>query len=129
MSYFLIPKKIFFEWFTLIGLLFMLVFSITLTCIVRNIKEKVVLARTSGASVLSILAVVIGFSALQVCGVGAPVCSASIGLGLFSFLFPAFFNNLLQDYSIHFIVLSIIVQVISLFFMNCFKEVKSVKNG
>lgn len=125
-SYFLIPKQVFYRLYTVLGILFMLFFSLTLTCIVRNVKEKILLARTYKSSVLGIVAVAIGLSALQVCGVGAPVCGAAVGAGVISVLFPTFFSTIVSRYSVFIVLVSIIFQVIALYFMNCFKEVRVI---
>jgi len=86
-----------------------------------NIKERIKLARTYKNSILSIIATAIGLSALQVCGVGAPVCTATIGAGILALIFPVTFVEFLSDYSILIISISILFQLIALYFMNCFK--------
>lgn len=122
LSYFLVPKRIFYGWYTLVGALFMAMFALTITCIVKNIKEKALLARTSGGSILSIIAIAVGLAALEVCGVGAPVCGATIGLGVLSAVFPSVAFGFFERYSLYIISGTIILQVVSLYFMNCFKE-------
>ena len=127
LSYFLIPKTVFYGWYTAIAILFMISFSLVTTCIVRNVKEKVMLAKTYKSSIIGIVAVALGLGALQVCGVGAPVCGAAVGLGIFSSIFPTVFVNLMSRYSIHFIILSIVFQLVALYFMNCCKNLKLKK--
>jgi len=119
-SYFLIPATIFKGWHIILGVLFMLSFSFTTTCLTRNIKEKVKLARNYKNSLLGIFATVIGFSALQVCGIGAPVCGASIGAGILSFILPGFFMGFLIEYGVHLVVFSILIQLVALYKMKCF---------
>ena len=51
----LIFKKIFSGYYTIIGVLFILVMSLLLACFVRNIKEKSILAKSQKGSIISIL--------------------------------------------------------------------------
>ncbi len=120
LTYFLIPKHVFYGWFKIIAIIFMISASLNLTCLIRNIKERIKIAKTYKNSVLSLIGIGLGFGALQVCGVGAPICGASIGAGLISVFFPGL-HNFLFEYSIHIIILAIILQFIALYFMNCFK--------
>lgn len=122
LSYFLVPKKAFYKGYILLALLFMVLFALIVTCIVRNIKERVVLAKTYQSSVIGIIATALGIAALQVCGFGAPVCGATLGVGFFSALFPAFFS--IDKYAIYLVIASILLQLLALYFMNCFKPVK-----
>ena len=124
LSYFLIPQKVFYGIYIILALLFMISFSLTLTCIVRNVKEKIMVARTYETSIVGVIAAAIGLASLQVCGIGAPICGATIGMGILSSIFPAFFVNILSDYAHYFIGISIILQLVSLYFMNCFKSCK-----
>ena len=124
LSYFLIPKTVFYKWYIILAATFMVLFSLTITCMVRNIKEKVMLAKTYKNSIVGIIAIALGLSALQVCGVGAPFCGAAVGLGLFSSIFPAAFMDVMAKYAASFIAFSIVLQLFALYFMNCFKKVK-----
>ena len=121
LSYFLIPKTAFYGWYTVLPLLFMLSFALTLTCIVRNVKERVLLAKTSGSSIVGIVAAALGLTALQVCGIGAPVCGASVAMGVLSAIFPTAFVGWLSRYAVQFTLFSILLQVVALYFMNCFQ--------
>ena len=120
-SYFLIPHKVFYGFGYILAITFMLTFSLSVTCIVRNIKEKILLARTYKRSVAHIILIALGLSALQVCGVGAPVCGATVGLGVLSVIFPGVFIDFLGDYHLVIIIVSILLQLVSLYFMACFK--------
>ncbi len=121
-SYILIPPTVFNGVYSLVAVTFMVAFSLSIMCIVRNVKEKVLLARTYKSSLIGIIATALGISALQVCGVGAPVCGASIGLGVLSAIFPGFFVNFLEGYSIWILAATILLQVASLYFMKCFSK-------
>ena len=129
LGYYLIPKTIFYRWDRLLGYAFILSFALTTTCIVRNTKEKIVLAKTYKSSLASIIAIAVGLAALQACGVGAPVCGAAIGLGVLSFIFPSILIEKMGQYAVSIIVFSIAFQLISLYFMNCFKKMVVAKES
>ncbi len=120
-SYFLIPHKVFYGLGYALAITFMLAFSLSVTCIIRNIKEKILLARTYKRSVVHIILIALGLSAFQVCGVGAPVCGATVGLGVLSVIFPGVFIDFLGDYYLVVIIVSVLLQLVSLYFMGCFK--------
>ncbi len=121
-GYYFIPPHVFHTSYAVFAFVFMFFFALTTMCIVRNIKEKIILARTYKSSLFSILAIVLGLGALQVCGVGAPVCGATVGLGVLSFFFPTIFSHLPKIFAVYLIVGSIFLQILSLYFMNCFKK-------
>ena len=127
--YFLTPKKIFYEpYYTLLGIFFIIMTSLTLTCFVRSIKDRVFSAKANGVSLLGILSIVFGFGALQACTVGAPVCGATIGGGVIALIFPGFAFNLIEKYSLWIVLISIFIQFLALYYMKCFKSIcKEVK--
>jgi len=127
--YFLTPKKIFYgPYYTLLGILFIIMTSLTLTCFVRSIKDRVFSAKANGASLLGILSMVFGFGALQACAIGAPVCGATIGGGVIALIVPGFAFNLIAKYSIWIVLVSIFIQFFALYYMKCFKSIcKAVK--
>jgi hypothetical protein len=102
----------------------MISFSLTISCIVRNIKEKIKLAKTYKSSIIGLISTIIGLSALQVCGIGAPICGATIGFGFLATIFPSLFLNMSNSFAIFLVIFSIILQIVALYFMNCFKKVK-----
>lgn len=122
LSYFLLPPRVFVGANLYIAIIFMLVFSFSITCLVRNIKEKIVLARTYKTSIFSLILSILGFSAFQVCGVNAGLCTASVGAGIIGAIFPGFLVIFLNNYGHFLIWLSIILQLIALYYMNCFSE-------
>lgn len=126
-GYFLVPKRIFYSWYIIPSILFIMLFSLTITCIVRNVKERILVAKTYKSSILSIIAIAIGVGALEVCGIRAPVCGAAVGIGVLSAIFPATFTNIFSKYSLLLLTVSILFQLIALYFMNCFKSM-SMKN-
>jgi len=120
-SYLLIPEKVFYGFGYVLAIIFMFAFSLSVTCIIRNIKEKVLLAKTYKHSVLHIILISLGLSALQVCGIGAPVCGVTAGIGVMSLVLPGVLIDFVGDYHIAIIVVSVLLQIVSLYFMGCFK--------
>lgn len=118
-SYFLIPKNVFYGEVKFVAILYMFIFSLTITCIVRNIKERVMLARTYKTSILGIIASAIGLSALQVCGTSGICVAASTG-GLASILLPEIFKHFIEEYGVELLYFSIIIQMFAIFIMKCF---------
>lgn len=125
-SYFLIPSKVFVGVYTWIAILFMLLFSMVFTCFVREIKEEIKNKRRYGVSFLGIVAGVAGFSAIQFCGVGAPVCGATLGVLFLSSVLPSFFVGILSGYSNLILIGAIGVQILTLIYLGCFKRVNIV---
>lgn len=122
--FFLIPKKIFYGNYLIIGIIFIFLSSLLVTCLIRDIKERVHSAKAGGASFLGIIVIVVGLGAIQSCSIGAPICGASIGIGVLSFIFPNIALNFLEKYSLIIIIISLFFQVFSLYFMNCFNKIK-----
>lgn len=116
-----IPKKIFYSYFIIIGILFIIASSLLITCFVRNIKDKAVIARKHKGSLLGIFFSIIGLVAMNTCTVGAPVCGTSATLGLVAVLFPGVSLGLLEQYSILIILISLAVQILVLYYMKCFR--------
>ena len=124
-SYFLVPEKIFYGFYNLMALVFILVFSLTLTCMVRSIKDRIVEHRKQAVKpIWGVLIGLIGLSALQTCAIGAPICGASIGMAIVSAIFPTLAFDFINDYSLEVIIFSVFIQIISLYQMKCFKKVK-----
>lgn len=120
-SMLLIPQKVFYKWYFILTIAFVLTFALTITCIVRNIKEKIKIRKHTSKSIISLILSIIGFSALQVCTIGVPVCGAA-GLGLFAIIIPRFAFHFFNNYSVWIVVITIILQVISMNSMSCFKS-------
>ena len=120
----LIPKKIFYSYYTILGIFFIIISSLLITCFIRNIKEKVILAKKQKMSFLGIIFLVIGLAAMSTCSVGAPICGASVAGGIVALLFPGIAFKYLSEYSIIIILSSFFIQIIALYYMNCFKKIK-----
>ena len=123
LSYFLIPEKVFVGWYSVLAILFMITFSLVLTCFVRAIKERIIHRGKNKHSLFGLLAAIFGISAFQVCGIGAPVCSATMGAWLLSIFFPSFLISFLSEYGVLIILFSIFFQLTSLYFMKCYQKV------
>lgn len=126
-SYFLIPEKVFYSYGYLLAGAFMVVFSFSVACIARNIKEKIKLSHTYKTSVFSLVLSILGISAFQVCGIGAHFCGVSVGFGIISIIFPGFFVDFLSDYSHAIIIFSILMQIAALYFMNCLSACRHIE--
>lgn len=123
-SLLIIPKSVFSTLLgAALGVLFIIIFSLNVTCFVRNVKEKILLSRTYKSSFLGGLGAVIGLGAAQMCGINAGICTASVGVGL-SFLLPSMVMAFISEYSLIILSVSIVLQLVALYFMNCFKSVK-----
>jgi L-asparagine transporter-like permease len=125
-SYVLIPKKIFYGFYNLIAFAFIVIFALTFTCLIRSIKDRIVAHKKQTTKpIWGALIGLIGLSALQTCAVGAPVCGASVGLAIVSAVFPTLAFDFINDYSLAVIVFSILIQIVSLYQMRCFKNIKN----
>lgn len=122
LSWLLVPSSMWYGWYPVLAVLFMASFALTVTCMVRNIKERIAVAKTYRTSLLGLIAAGIGLSALQVCGVAAPMCGASIGFGIVAAIFPGFLFSALSQWSIAIVVLSVAAQWVALFAMRCFRR-------
>jgi len=122
LSYFLVPEKVFYRFYNLLALLFIVVFSLSFTCLIRSLKDRINKSKKQKkGSIFGILFGVIGLSALHTCTIGAPVCGASIGMAFASAFFPAVAFDFMSDYAVIIVMISIILQIISLYQMKCFK--------
>lgn len=122
LGYFLVPKKIFYSFYAILGAVYILIFAVMMVCIARNIKEKIVSVKNTGSSIISISASIIGLGAMQICGVGAPLCGAGIGFSIFSIIAPTASIAFFSQYSVLILMLSILLQLAALYYMGCFKK-------
>ncbi len=128
LGFFLVPKDVLEGPYKLIAIVFVLIFSLTMACVVRSLKEKVIASQKTGDSMMAVVASVVGISALQVCGLGVPACGASAGVGIVSLIFPGFVFAYLKEYSVFILVVSIFIQLYSLHRMKCFVITKKIIN-
>jgi len=121
LGYMVVPEKIFTGLYYVLGAAFILVFATTITCTVRNTRERIKLEKTAGSSTLAAVSAGIGISALNVCGVGAPVCTATAGAGLISVI-PGIASSFFRQYAVHITVITLLIQILALHLMNCFRQ-------
>ncbi|MGC9200726.1 MAG: hypothetical protein ACP5F8_02065 [Candidatus Aenigmatarchaeota archaeon] len=126
-SYFLIPKSVFNGIYLPISVVYMILFALTMTCIVRNIKERIIIARKYQKSLVGLIASIIGLTSLQFCGVGSSACTITVGYGIISIIFPSFIVDFMEKYAFQTLIFSIILQIISLYLMKCFVEINKPK--
>ena len=119
-GYFFIPRTVFSSDSLILAVIFLITFSLVITCLARNTKEKILLARSQKIGIVSILAIILGFSALQMCAVNS-VCLASVGAGILSIIFPGIMFSFLEKYAVIILLLSISTQIFALYSMGCFK--------
>ncbi len=119
--FFMVQKTLFVWSYTILWILFVISFAMTVTCLVKNIKEKIQIANKEKKSIIGIIWAVIWVSAAQVCGVNAMFCGSTIWVWLLSTILPASAVWFLSEYAVSIIILSIITQIIWLYFMKCFK--------
>lgn len=118
----ILPRHIFTGYLLYLGVIFALLFALNITCFIRAMRERVRIARANGAGLISIIATVLGISALQVCGVGgAHICGAALGAGLITALLPAGAVGLFTDYAVYLVIGAIIAQCYSLYLMRCIR--------
>lgn len=122
LGYFIVPKEVFYGYGIILGILFILSFALVVTCLVRQTKERVKVARTYSGAIIGIIATAIGLTALEACGIGAPVCGAMVGVGILSIILPMSVIDIVSQYAAQILVVSIMIQLVSLYFMNCFKK-------
>jgi hypothetical protein len=126
-GYYFVPKKIFNGIWFVVGIVYIIVFAFVVACMVRVVKERAVNMKNTGASLISVIATVIGIGAMQTCGIGAPICGATVGIGVFSLFFPNISTSFFNEYAMHIVVVSIAIQLLALYFMSCFKKCLSNK--
>ena len=114
--YLLLPAPFFTGYTLFLTVLFMVIFSFSMTCVARNLLDNIrtVRSRTRNLthnrnrSIISMLYSVAGPSAFNTCG--ALACSYGVSLFLLSTFFPAFFLELLSEYSSLIITVFIVLQ-------------------
>lgn len=126
LGYFLVPKRMFYGYYFVLATIYIFLFSMTMVCLVRSIKEKALVLKRQGVGFFSIVVSIIGLGAMQFCSVGAPMCGAALGAGFLSIIFPSFMIKFFERYSFYILVFSIIVQALILYQVGCFKNPKKL---
>jgi len=122
LSYFIIPKKIFSGWYILLGVTFMISFSLVVTCLILQIKEKYKIQKSMGKHFVGIIFGLIGLSALQLCTVGASFCAVSFGTTIVAAFLPTIAIHFVSKYAEVIIIISIVVQFCTLYRIKCFRQ-------
>lgn len=117
-GYVLIPPNAIHQGYDLTIGIFVVLFALTITCMVRTIKERIRNSSHKG-SVLGLISSVVGLTALQVCGIGGPMCGASVGMGVVSVFLPGYVIHTLRLYTHELLILSVMMQLASLHYMRC----------
>ena len=117
-SYLLLPQGIMTGFYSLLSATFMVVFSLSVTCIVRNSVEQARTANHSHSGI-SLAAAVLGISAFHACGVS--VCGYGLGFLMLSAALPAVALGAFSAYGVVIITISIAVQLIVMYRMRCFR--------
>lgn len=128
-GWFLVPESAFSGWMLTFALVFIFVFAMTITCLIRSVKERVILEKENRGSIWATIAAGVGLTALHVCGVSAPVCGASVGLGIVSAIIPGFAMQTVSEYGVYIVGASILIQAYALYNMKCFSAVARCGNG
>jgi len=122
-SFYLIPHKLFVGLYLLLVLAFAVSFSLVMTCLVLNMKERFKTARNAGKNIIGVIAGLLGLSALQVCTVGAgSFCAVSLGSSVVAAIFPGVAFHFMTRYAVAIIIVSILIQIFALYRMRCFKK-------
>lgn len=117
LSYFLIPPAVIHA-YPLVAFTFILAFSAVITCTIRNMKERALLAKAAPNSIAA-LSALLGLSALQLCIAG--FCS-SAAVGIVA-LMPAFLSFYMEEHALEIVIATIVLQLGSLYYMGCFKDI------
>ena len=122
-GYLLLPGSLFEQdiLVTMLLILFLGVFSISITCIVRNLKEQIVSVRNvEKGSIISAIGSILGFTAIQTCVVSG-VCGVNMFLAILYAVFPAVFVDMFVEYGAFILLISDVILLFSLYYMKCFK--------
>ena len=137
----------------LLGFVYSLLFSLVATCLFKTLKEKVKETfsvkkplsflgksfesakrgeflgafKTFSVGLVKFLVVllgVLGIGAAQFCAFGSPVCGFSIGTAIITAIFPTFMVQILYEYANWIVFGAILLQILGLYLMGCFRKVK-----
>jgi hypothetical protein len=120
-SLFIVPQHILTGEFFLLGVVFITLFSLNIACLVDVMRQRAKVARAKGSGIVGIVATAVGFIALQMCGVGGPLCGAFFGSIVFASVLPAGALHYFTGYAVYIVLAAIAMQVLSLYLMKCWK--------
>ena len=142
----------------LLGVIYALLFALIGTCLFKTLKEKIketfrerrvlsfwgeskkhLLEGDIGKAAKSflkgsmklviLLAGILGLGAAQFCAFGSPVCGFSVGAAVVTALFPSFLVQWLYEYAQYIVIGAIVLQLVGLYFMGCFRRVVVLENN
>jgi len=116
LAYSILPAKSFIGNMLPLSILFIITFSLSLTCTIRNIKEK---TKSYRGSTLGLIGSVLGIGALHTCTMSGFCATATVRI--VSTAVPAFFQPLIK-YHIYILGFAVILQIIALLSMHCFRK-------
>ncbi len=126
--YFLIPDKMFYAWYRVLAYFFIFSTAMTSTCIVKNLRERILLNKKAGKSFFAILLSVFGIIATQVCGIGVPLCGTALAGSIGISFLPAIAQSFFEDYAVYIIVFAILGQLYSLYLLKCWGKHYCITN-
>ncbi len=128
LGYWLIPQTALLGQYQFWSIVFMISFAASSTCAVRGMKERMASKLKGGASILSVIASLLGLSAVQFCSVNAVMCGSTLGFGALSMILPKFLFRFLHHHAIAILIGATIVQIISLYSMGCLNFVECLRS-
>lgn len=120
-AYFLIPRRALSGDYGLLVIIFMLTFAASITCTLKNIKEKFSSGFKAGSSLLSIGASLIGLTAVQFCSVNAVMCGSTIGFSLIAAVLPHSAFHFFHFNAVPLLMVSTVIQLVSLWQIGCLR--------
>lgn len=124
LAYFLIPNSALKGKYWLLVVMFVPSFAASVTCSVRSFKDHIQAGLKQKTSLLSILAGLIGVSAVQFCSVNAVMCGSTLGVGLLSGIMPHFMFRWFHQYAPWLLGVSVLAQWMALYSMGCLGRAK-----
>lgn len=125
LGYYITPKDVFKGNSQLLAYIFLITFSITTTCLVRQTKERLTSARQATTTTIGLIANILGISALQVCGMSASFCGTSLGMTLLLTILPHSTLLSFSRFSVPILSISILIQIYIIFKSGCFKLISN----
>jgi len=116
------------SYFALINIIvFLLLFSLSLTCNIRLLRIKIKEYRKSlyTPGIINAILYIFGIIATQTCLING-VCGISIGLSLLSTILPSIVLKFFVDWGVWILLMVNLALLINLFYMKCFRN-KSVE--
>jgi len=121
-GYLFILKSGFESGYAWLAIPFIVFFALLTFCMLRNFKSNF----KNKGSKKGFFASILGFGALQVCGLSAYACSTALGFTVLATILPHSVLNIFQQYSIQIILVSIVFQIYALYQLKCLNFFKKL---